>query len=102
MGSQSISSLHGVGSLGVSHAGLRLLRTQKCARMPVINAACMGIQEEACSDRIGVWCLSSFLFCVGALLQENEDGSIDPVHNGIFSYAYYHAIIVQGGRNDLD
>jgi len=34
--------------------------------------------------------------------QENEDSNVDPVHNGSFSYAYYHAIIVEGGRNDLD
>ena len=35
------------------------------------------------------------------MLQENEDGNIDPVHNGPFSYAYYHAIIIEGGRNDI-
>ena len=37
-----------------------------------------------------------------AVTQENEDSNVDPVHNGPFSYAYYHAIIVEGGRNDLD
>jgi hypothetical protein len=33
--------------------------------------------------------------------QENDDGNVDPVHNGTFSYAYYHAVIMEGGRNDL-
>lgn len=34
------------------------------------------------------------------VIEEHDD--VDPVHNGLFSYAYYHAIIVEGGRNDLD